>query len=233
MMDDELKLRLRQANGQRRDERRDAAENRALLLATAERLFAEKGVAAVKMAEIAATAGVGKGTLYRRFSNKGELCLGLMDTRLRAFQDVQLAKMRELTAAGASYLEQLAHFLEALVTFTAEHMPLLCEVQQYSQSMDEGEVERPHYWQYMTVHGLLQRAVRAGEMRPEVDVAYTAEALLAPLNAQTFRFQLEQLAFTPARIQAGLRGLVAALGTVNIESAKVSRNESSVLPAKS
>lgn len=211
-MKDEIRLRLIQADGRRRDERRDAAENRALLLATAERLFAEKGVAAVNMAEIAATAGVGKGTLYRRFSNKGELCLGLMDNRLRAFQDLQLAEMRQLTASGITYLEQLARFLEALVTFTAEHMPLLCEVEQYSQSLDEEEVERPHFWQYMTVHGLLQRAVRAGEVQSDLDTGYVAEALLAPLNAQTFRFQLGHLAFTPARIQAGLRVMVEALG---------------------
>lgn len=209
MVDDQIQLRL--GDGRRRDERRDAAQNRALLLATAERLFAEKGVGAVNMAEIAATAGVGKGTLYRRFSNKGELCLGLMDNRLRAFQDVQLAEMRELTASKVPYLEQLARFLEALVAFTGEHMPLLCEVQQYSQSLDEEEVERPHFWQYMTVHGLLQRAIRAGEVRADLDAAYTAEALLAPLNAQTFRFQLEQLAFTRVRIQAGLRVLVKAL----------------------
>jgi AcrR family transcriptional regulator len=163
------------------------------------------------MAEIAQAAGVGKGTLYRRFSNKGELCLGLMNERLQAFQDKQLAQMRAMSAAGTPYLEQLAQFLEALVTFTAAHMPLLCEVQQHSQSLDEEQVERPHFWQYMTVHGLLHRARRAAEVRADLDAAYTAEALLAPLNADTFRFQLEQLDFTQERIQAGLRTLVQAL----------------------
>lgn len=211
MVDEEFHLRLNQADTHRRAERRDAVANRALLLETAERLFAEKGVGEVNMAEIAKAAGVGKGTLYRRFSNKGELCLALMDERLRAFQDAQLAGLRAAAAEGTPYLEQLAHFLGALVTFTVSHMPLLCEVQQYSQSLDEENVTRPHFWQYMTVHQLLQRAARAEEVRPDLDVAYTAEALLAPLNAQTFRFQLEQLGFTTDRIQAGLRMLVEAL----------------------
>mgnify|MGYP001039903890 CR=1 FL=1 len=211
MVDEIIQLSLNQADRQHRPERRDAVANRALLLETAERLFAENGVDAVNMAEIAKTAGVGKGTLYRRFSNKGELCLALMDERLRAFQEAQLEQLRTAAAAGTPYLEQLALFLAALVNFTVSHMPLLCEVQQYSQSLDEENVTRPHFWQYMTVHQLLQRAVRAEEVRPDLDVAYTAEALLAPLNAQTFRFQLEQLGFTTERIQAGLRMLVEAL----------------------
>lgn len=211
MVDEIIQLSLNQTDGQHRPERRDAVANRTLLLETAERLFAENGVAEVNMAEIAKTAGVGKGTLYRRFSNKGELCLALMDERLRAFQEAQLEQLRAAAASGTPYLEQLSHFLAALVTFTVAHMPLLCEVQQYSQSLDEENVTRPHFWQYMTVHQLLQRALRAEEVRPDLDVAYTAEALLAPLNAQTFRFQLEQLGFTTERIQAGLQMLVEAL----------------------
>lgn len=211
MVDEIIQLSLNQVEESARAERRDAVANRALLLETAEWLFAEKGVASVNMAEIAKVAGVGKGTLYRHFSNKGELCLGLMDERLRAFQEEQLEQMRAAAATRTPYLEQLARFLAALVPFTASHMPLLCEVEQYSQSLDEENVERPHFWQYMTVHQLLRRATRAEETRPDLDVAYTAEALLASLNAQTFRFQLEQLGFTPARIQEGLRVLVESL----------------------
>lgn len=211
MVDEIIQLSLHQSESQQRAERRDAVANRTLLLESAAQLFAEKGVGAVNMAEIAKAAGVGKGTLYRRFSNKGELCLALMDERLRSFQEAQLEQMREFSRQGVSYLEQLARFLEALVAFTTTEMPLLCEVQHYSQSLDEENVERPHFWQYLTVHQLLRRAVRAEETRPDVDIAYTAEALLAPLNAHTFRFQLEQLGFAPARIQAGMRSFVIAL----------------------
>ena len=82
---------------ERKSERRDAAENREHILRIAESLFAEQGVASVNMADIAKAAGVGKGTLYRRFANKGELCLALMDDQFREFQDIMLDRFRQLT----------------------------------------------------------------------------------------------------------------------------------------
>lgn len=54
-------------------ERADAARNRAKVLAAATKLFAEEGVEAVSMDAVAAEAGVGKGTLFRRFGDKAGL----------------------------------------------------------------------------------------------------------------------------------------------------------------
>ncbi|MGB8000475.1 MAG: helix-turn-helix domain-containing protein, partial [Anaerobacillus sp.] len=61
-----------------RMERRDAAENRQRILDAAHKLFEQNGVERVSMNQIAAEAGIGAGTLYRRYRNKGELCLDLI-----------------------------------------------------------------------------------------------------------------------------------------------------------
>ena len=62
-----------------RGERRDPAENRRRVLEVARDLFAERGVDHVSMHEIARAAGIGQGTLYRRYAHKGLVCMALLD----------------------------------------------------------------------------------------------------------------------------------------------------------
>ena len=195
-----------------RHERADAAANRALILRTAERLFAERGVANVCMAEIAEAAGVGKGTLYRRFASKADLCLSLMDRQMGEFQAESLARFRRQTAAGVPYLTQLAGFLEALVAFTDVHSPLLNEVERGGLLRVEQPLTLPHFWQFMTVSALLRSAARRGELVADLDLDYVGEALLAPLQIDIFRYQRDARGYSIERIAAGLRGLVGLLG---------------------
>lgn len=203
----ELNLPINEEKG----ERADAAANRVLILETAERLFAQRGVAAVNMADIAQAAGVGKGTLYRRFANKAELCLALLDTQMRSFQDEIMARLRQMSLQNVPYLEQLGHFLEAFVLFADTHLPILCEVQREGMFGEE-VVDRPYIWRYLTVKGLLDAAARQGEISTELDTAYLADALLAPTQATLFHFQRDQRGFSLERISTGLRTLVEGLG---------------------
>ncbi len=196
-----------------RQERRDAAANRARILQTAEKLFAQHGVANVNMADIAQAAEVGKGTLYRRFTNKAELCLALMDAQMVDFQNGMLSRMQQMSAQEMPKLAQLDQFVDALIYFTDDHAPLLCEVQRAGllQEQDPDGLELPHFWQYMTVNGLLKAAVLNGELPETLDVDYLADAILAPLKADIFYYQRQVRGFSLERISAGLRLLLSGL----------------------
>lgn len=187
-------------------ERADAAANRLRVLQAAERLFAAAGVENVHMADIAKEAGVGKGTLYRRYASKGELCLALMDSQFRDFQNVMLDRLRQMTTAEIPWLRQLNQFLDALVFFTADHMPLLCEVQR--SGIPAVENTAPYFWMHLTVSGLLRGAAAADELSPELDIELLADILLAPLRAETFRFLHEERGFTLERISASVQTFV-------------------------
>jgi AcrR family transcriptional regulator len=210
-MNERIALRVVETLGGSQPVRRDAAENRRRILQEARLLFAARGVAAVTMANIAEAAGVGKGTLYRRFANKGELCYALMDQQLAEFQNDMLAQLQSMAEARVPWLEQLTFFLDAVVGFTEQHVSLLCEVQSLVAETGNSNIELPHFWQYMTVNALLQAAAEDGELSAELDLALTADFLLAPLNASFYRFLRQVRGFTPERIGESLGSLVLQL----------------------
>lgn len=89
--------------------RADAARNRARILAAAEVLFAERGAEA-SLEELAKRAGVGIGTLYRRFPTRGDLLAAMSDARLLALAAGSRArdKTHSLKASLRLFLEELA-----------------------------------------------------------------------------------------------------------------------------
>jgi AcrR family transcriptional regulator len=197
-----------------RNERSDAAANRKRILQVAEKLFARHGVANINMADIAKAAGVGQGTLYRRFANKSVLGLALMDSQMADFQNSVIATLLQMTQARQPKLQQLEWFLDALVNFNARHLPLLCVAQRDLPAMPAGR-PAPWVWQQMTVRGLLQGAVAAGEVSPavaaELDVPLFAHFLLAPMHPDHFRMARDVDGFDLARISTGLQRLVGLL----------------------
>ena len=193
-----------------KSERRDAAANRERILTIAQGLFDEHGVANVHMADIAKAAGVGKGTLYRRFANKGELCLALMDGQFKDFQNVMLGRFRHLTGTNVSYLDQTEQFIDALVQFSESHSAYLCEVQQLERDSPQ-DFGRPHYWNEMTIQGLLQQAAAGGEIPADSDIPMIANMILAPLNAANFRFLRLGRGFSLEQVSQGMRYIIAGL----------------------
>lgn len=196
----------------KRAKRADAVANRELILATAQRLFAERGIAHVCMATIAENAGVGKGTLYRGFAHKGELCLALLDEDMRHFQNQTLQLLRETYDQPA--LSRLDAFLNSLVYFVERQAPLLREVQLHGTLQDEAPPApaSPHRWLpwLRTTVGLLLQQAEQNREADNLDIPYLVDAILAPLSADLFLYQRETCGFDLERISQGLRQLVLA-----------------------
>src|SRR5437763_8806283 len=85
--------------------RRDAERNRQLILDAARVVFAERGLSG-SHDDIAREAGVGVGTVYRRFPDKEELIDALFEERIGEIADVARASL----AAGDAW-EGLVDFL--------------------------------------------------------------------------------------------------------------------------
>lgn len=208
---------------QRRPERRDAAEHRQRILEVARQLFAEQGVEAVSMHQIAVAAGVGQGTLYRRYASKGALCLDLMLERYERFGEEITALLAQTATARA--LERLDRVLASMVLWLEEQgsmrtlggMRGVVAGPERRKERTEGpcnEVDLSKHTAYQTtpwyrwlhdlLTGLFTEAVARGELAA-LDIPYTADAILAALHPAVYRFQRHERGFSAERIVQGLR----------------------------
>lgn len=161
-------------------ERADAARNRAAVLDAAAELFARHGVASVSMDAIAATAGVGKGTLFRRFGDKAGLAAALLDERERVLQQRILSGPAPLgpgdRGAEPPPDARLRAFVEAYLDYALEHLDLV----RMSETASPGARYRIGAYRFWHRHV----AVLIGLARPKSDADALAHAVLAPLAGE-------------------------------------------------
>lgn len=191
----------------KRQERYDAAAHRQRILATARELFQARGVDAVSMHEIARTAKVGQGTLYRRFAHKGALCMALMADRIDAFCS-EFETTVQTAGDHVPPLDLLALLLERLAVFNDEHTPLMNAVLDAAAGLRRGEAyASPFYrWLRALVVDLLERAAQRGELAP-LDIECAVDMLLAPLAIDTYHYQRHVRGQSRERIVATLQAL--------------------------
>lgn len=192
--------------GEGRGERRDAAENRRRILDAARDLFAARGVDGVSMHEIARAAGIGQGTLYRRFAHKGLVCMALLDENLRRHHAEVAARLADPAVPA---LAQLDYFLTSHVGFTEANAPLLGAMADAACGDRRAAAhENPvHAWLHATVSALLERAVAGGEI-PPLDIAPAADIVLAPLAVDVYLAQRHGRGYPADRILAAMRRVI-------------------------
>ena len=161
-------------------ERADAARNRAAALNAAAELFDEHGVENVSMDAIAARAGVGKGTLFRRFGDKAGLAVALLDDRERDLQEAILSGPAPLGPTGeageVSPGRRLRAFVSAYLDYVLGHVDLV----RMSETASPGARYRIGAYRFWHRHvALLLAAVRPGE-----DADALAHVLLAMLSGE-------------------------------------------------
>jgi hypothetical protein len=114
-----------------------------------------------------------------------------------------------MAAEDVSPLRQAAHFLDALVYFTHENMPLLCEINRNGER--SGDHSAPYFWLHLTISGLLSKAQSQGEIAQEADPVALADMILAAASPGTIRLLLER-GVSLERIGAGVQALTLGLG---------------------
>jgi AcrR family transcriptional regulator len=165
-------------------ERADAARNRQRILAAAQRLFARDGVACTSMEAIAVEAGVGKGTLFRRFGDRASLALALLESSERAFQEAFIRGPAPLGPGAPAWERLIAFGRRVLGRFSDDGDLLLVAQTAGTPGRRFGAGPYGAYYAHLTL--LL------GQADPILDAEYAAEALLASLSAEVILHQLQR-----------------------------------------
>ena len=118
-------------------ERADAARNRLHLLAVAREMLAEQGADTLTMDGLAARAGLGKGTVFRRFGTRAGIFQALLDDDERAFQEQVLSGPPPL-GPGAPALDRLVAYGRARIGFLMERRDIARAALDGSQPVPAG-----------------------------------------------------------------------------------------------
>jgi AcrR family transcriptional regulator len=155
--------------GRPRDPSRDVAIAQATL-----DLLAEGGYAAVTMEAVAARAGVGKATLYRRFPAKEQLVVDALATLADAVEVPEDAGVRDqlvLLLETVRRKSSLAsRILPRLVGEAVDNPELM---RRYREQVVEPRRER--------LRAAVRRAIAEGLVRPDVDLDHVLDLLIGPL----------------------------------------------------
>jgi AcrR family transcriptional regulator len=185
--------------GQPARERRDAARNREAILAAAQRLFEREGPAAVSMDRVAEEAGVGKGTIYRRFGDRASLATALLDASERELQEALIRGAPPL-GPGAPPVDRLVAFGHSWLDVIVRHGDIVLA----SEHGPVGTRFRSAVYASHRAHVILLLR----EARPDSDAEYLADALLAALASELVLFLRTDRGLDMERLKAGWADLV-------------------------
>jgi AcrR family transcriptional regulator len=194
-----------------RRERADAARNREALLGAAKRLLRECGPEGLTMDAVAYAAGVGKGTLFRRFGDRASLFHALIDESERSFQEAFIRGPAPL-GPGAPAADRLTAFGHAMFELIEDHGALLVHSTPGTRALRYGH---PVYIAYRT-HVIALITELIGEQR----APYLADALLAALEPDLVLYQRTVLGLSTDELKEGWARLIDSLNPFCIPGGK-------------
>ncbi|PWJ26190.1 TetR family transcriptional regulator [Branchiibius hedensis] len=177
-------------------ERADAARNREALLCAARQIVAAEGIDALTMDRLAASAGVGKGTVFRRFGSREGVMGALLNEHARAWQESVISGPPPL-GPGAGPRERLIAFGASLFELNRSSTELIAAAGESVQRSYATESFIATHVRY-----LLRSAGVTG------DLTLLAVALIAPLDRRILDQQVRIEHMDRDRILAGWADLV-------------------------
>ena len=179
------------------------SDKRLRLVEAACAVFAEKGYASTRVAEIAERAGVGKGTVYEYFSSKEELLFAV-------FESINLdisSRMNTALSEGGPACDTLLALLRLgaeIISAQVDLTPVMLDFWAASRGKDfEEDYREAVVSNYEIYRNLVAAFIRGGqergEFRPEVDAEALAATVVATVDGLGIQLSFDR-SIDPHRI---------------------------------
>lgn len=138
------------------------------ILEAAYQLFSENGYKKTKIVDIAAAAGIGKGTVYEYFDSKETLLISIFSSGVEEHLD----SFKKVTECEMTQTEKLIELVNLETTCTREHGARMMKMSQMildnSDGLSADFIKRMNeVWnrKYKFVHQILAKGIETGEFR--------------------------------------------------------------------
>lgn len=169
------------------------------ILDTAQALFNKYGVEDVSMHQVAKTAGIGQGTLYRRYPSKSKICFTLMEAKIDRFMEGLDVYLR--SSEGETVAHQLRTVMTKVILHFNEDLEWL-RVMLTSDRLEESKnimCENPPFTYLRSqIKRLLEIAAEQGELMP-LDPLFTS-VMLASLPRADIILYMRDMGYSAEQI---------------------------------
>ncbi|MBW5448880.1 TetR family transcriptional regulator [Cohnella sp. CFH 77786] len=183
------------------------AEYRSRILAAAKTLFDNNGYDSVNMYQIAQEAGIGQGTLYRRYEHLGEICSDLLRTSLERFV-VEMEAAHAGYAAPFSAFDRLYDTIVKVVRYIDDNAELLTAINCMYAGKKKSIIHKRPLMQRLRdlIVNDYNLAAEQGETGA-IDATLTANFLIASLMPEHYLYHRDELGYGQEGYLAGIRRL--------------------------
>lgn len=172
------------------------------ILASAIRVFSEKGYEAASMQDIADAAGISRGPLYYRYKTKKDIYLAALELSFRQEVEEQTLLLRQNRPFGEKVRAYLYHATRGL----RENIPELpMEISSNPQMEDVNIRIRELYARaYSMLKDMLALAVRNGELKPDTDVEHLANLIFIAFDGLRYSRLKTGILTSPEKVEAAI-----------------------------
>lgn len=167
------------------------------ILHAAMHAMARKGVNVIKIDQIAAAAGIGKGTIYEYFSSKEEIFGAAMAQFLEKIENIQAKKLFRATTPQEKIKAIIDSWVEATNTMAHDDLKLLIDLWAEGIRQSNPELKKIFdmkkiYYEYREiVSAIIREGINAGVFR-DVEVEVVSGIFLASVDGLMIQWLLDK-----------------------------------------